>query len=134
MPGQSPDVKQQIVDMAMNASGIRDTAPYTPARTLLGQHQHLHARWRRVVMMHGIGCNADIGFAVVRQDRMAAVRVPGAAREVAAGHVHLETVTGTEGVRDIAQMDGQAIDVIWPQRLGLARFIPVHSADHSVHD
>ena len=25
-PGQSPDVKQQIVDMAMNASGIRDTA------------------------------------------------------------------------------------------------------------
>ena len=25
-PGQSPEVKQQIVDMAMNASGIRDTA------------------------------------------------------------------------------------------------------------
>jgi transposase-like protein len=24
--GQSPDVKRQIVDMAMNASGIRDTA------------------------------------------------------------------------------------------------------------
>jgi transposase-like protein len=24
--GQSPDVKQQMVDMAMNASGIRDTA------------------------------------------------------------------------------------------------------------
>jgi transposase-like protein len=24
--GQSPDVEQQIVDMAMNASGIRDTA------------------------------------------------------------------------------------------------------------
>ena len=24
--GQSPDVKQQIVEMAMNASGIRDTA------------------------------------------------------------------------------------------------------------
>ena len=24
--GQSPDVKQQIVDMALNASGIRDTA------------------------------------------------------------------------------------------------------------
>jgi transposase-like protein len=24
--GQSPEVKQQIVDMAMNASGIRDTA------------------------------------------------------------------------------------------------------------
>src|ERR671930_1508706 len=25
-PGQSPEVKQQIVEMAMNASGIRDTA------------------------------------------------------------------------------------------------------------
>jgi len=24
--GQSPDVKEQIIDMAMNASGIRDTA------------------------------------------------------------------------------------------------------------
>ena len=24
--GQSPDIKQQIVDMAMNASGVRDTA------------------------------------------------------------------------------------------------------------
>jgi transposase-like protein len=24
--GQSPEVKQQIVDMALNASGIRDTA------------------------------------------------------------------------------------------------------------
>jgi transposase-like protein len=24
--GQSPDIKRQIVDMAMNASGIRDTA------------------------------------------------------------------------------------------------------------
>src|SRR5712691_5969882 len=25
-PGQSPEVKRQIVDMALNASGIRDTA------------------------------------------------------------------------------------------------------------
>ena len=25
-PGQSPEVKQQIVEMALNASGIRDTA------------------------------------------------------------------------------------------------------------
>src|SRR4029077_20776799 len=35
--GQSPDVKQQIVDMAMNASGIRDTArvlPVSPTRVL----------------------------------------------------------------------------------------------------
>ena len=25
-PGQSPEIKEQIIDMAMNASGIRDTA------------------------------------------------------------------------------------------------------------
>jgi transposase-like protein len=25
-PGQSPEVKRQIVDMALNASGVRDTA------------------------------------------------------------------------------------------------------------
>jgi hypothetical protein len=47
---------------------------------------------------------------------MAPVRVPGAAREVAAGHVYLETGAGTEGVVDIAQVDGQAIDVLRPQR------------------
>ena len=28
--GQSPEVKQQIVDMAMNANGIRDTARILP--------------------------------------------------------------------------------------------------------
>ena len=28
--GQSPEVKQQIVDMALNASGIRDTARVLP--------------------------------------------------------------------------------------------------------
>ena len=28
--GHSPEVKQQIVDMAMNASGIRDTARVLP--------------------------------------------------------------------------------------------------------
>jgi len=35
--GQSPGVQQQIVDMAMNASGIRDTArglPVSPATVL----------------------------------------------------------------------------------------------------
>jgi len=35
--GQSPEVKQQIVDMAMNASGIRDTArvlPVSPTKVL----------------------------------------------------------------------------------------------------
>jgi insertion element IS1 protein InsB len=53
--GQSPAVKQQIVDMALNASGIRDTArvlhlsPTTVNQSVL-QHRHLEQaeveRWR----------------------------------------------------------------------------------------
>src|SRR5262245_48597791 len=85
-------------------------------------------------MMHGIGGNADIRFSVVCQNRIAAVCVTGAAREVAAGYVHLDTVAGTEGVTDIAQVDGQAIDLIRPQRLWLGRRIPVHGAYHAVHE
>jgi transposase-like protein len=44
-PGQSPDVKGQIVDMAMNASGIRDTArvlhvsPTTVIKELQKRHR-----------------------------------------------------------------------------------------------
>ena len=44
--GQSPEVKQQIVDMAMNASGIRDTArvlhvsPTTVINELKKRHLH----------------------------------------------------------------------------------------------
>src|SRR5262245_62508313 len=101
---------------------------------LWGQHQHLNKRWRCDVMVHGIGSNADIGFGVVGKDRIATVRVTSAARKVAAGHVHLETVAGTEGVMDVAQVDGQAIDVIRSQRLWLGRRIPVHGAYHTVHE
>jgi transposase-like protein len=42
--GQSPEVKQQIVDMAMNASGIRDTvrvlhvSPTTVIKALKKRH------------------------------------------------------------------------------------------------
>src|SRR5262245_41042312 len=114
-------------------SGIA-VLPHTLARTLWGQHPHLNERWRRVVMVHGIGGHTDIGVGVVGQDRMAAVRVPGAAREVAAGHVHLNTVAGVESVMDITQVDGQAIDLIRPQRLWLGCRIPVHGADHTVHE
>jgi transposase-like protein len=48
--GQSPEVKQQIVDMAMNASGIRDTArvlhisPNTVLAELKKRHLHLGFR------------------------------------------------------------------------------------------
>ena len=45
-------------------------------------------------MVHGIGGDADIGFGVVCQDRIAAVCVTGAAREVAAGHVHRQSFKG----------------------------------------
>ena len=44
--GQSPEVKQQTVDMAMNASGIRDTArvlhvsPTTVLKELKKRHLH----------------------------------------------------------------------------------------------
>src|SRR5215471_15960062 len=85
-------------------------------------------------MVYGIGGNADIGFGVVRQDWITAVRVTGAAREVAASHVHLETAAGTEGVIDVAEVDSQAIDVIRPQRLWLGRRLPVHGADYTVHE
>ena len=69
--GQSPDVKQQIVDMAMNASGIRDTArvlhvsPTTVMKELKKRHltlkqvnqavlQHLHPEHVEVEI-----CRAD---------------------------------------------------------------------------
>lgn len=44
--GQSPEVKQQIVDMAMNASGIRDTARVlhvSPIIVLKELKRHLHS-------------------------------------------------------------------------------------------
>jgi len=47
--GQSPEVKQQIVDMAMNASGIRDTARvlHISPNTVLAElkKRHLHLRF-----------------------------------------------------------------------------------------
>jgi transposase-like protein len=45
--GQSPEVKQQIVDMAMNASGIRDTARVLHVSSTTGlkelKKRHLHS-------------------------------------------------------------------------------------------
>jgi transposase-like protein len=44
--GQSPDVKQQIVDMAMNASGMRDTARvlHVSPTTVLKELKKRHLR------------------------------------------------------------------------------------------
>ena len=44
--GQSPEVKQQIVDMAMNASGIRDTARvlHISPNTVLAELKKRHRR------------------------------------------------------------------------------------------
>jgi transposase-like protein len=45
-PGQSPAVKQQIVDMAMNASGIRDTARvlHVSTNTVMTELKKRHLR------------------------------------------------------------------------------------------
>jgi transposase-like protein len=47
--GQSPEVKQQIVDMAMNASGIRDTARvlHVSPTTVLKELKKRSLRWLR---------------------------------------------------------------------------------------
>jgi transposase-like protein len=47
--GQSPAVKQQIVDMAMNASGIRDTARvlHISPNTVLAELKKRHLRWSK---------------------------------------------------------------------------------------
>jgi transposase-like protein len=47
--GQSPEVKQQIVDMAMNASGIRDTARvlHVSPTTVLKELKKRNLRWLR---------------------------------------------------------------------------------------
>ena len=44
--GQSPEVKQRIVDMAMNASGIRDTARvlHISPNTVLAELKKRHLR------------------------------------------------------------------------------------------
>ena len=43
-PGQSPAVKPQIVDMAMNASGIRDTARvwHVSTNTVMTERKNRH--------------------------------------------------------------------------------------------
>jgi len=47
--GQSPEVKQQIVDMAMNASGIRDTARvlHVSPTTVINELKKRHLRSSR---------------------------------------------------------------------------------------
>ena len=46
MPANLPEVKQQIVDMAMNASGIRDTARvlHVSPNTVLAELKKRHLR------------------------------------------------------------------------------------------
>ena len=48
----------------------------------------------------------DFSVAVVCQYWMAAVGVAGTAREVAAGQVNLEPVTGGKGVTDLTEIEG----------------------------
>jgi hypothetical protein len=60
----------------------------------LTHHWKLEKRRRRVGVVDDVGGHPNIGVAVVRQYRMAAVGVPGKAREIAAGDVDLEAVPG----------------------------------------
>ena len=50
--GQSPEVKQQIVDMAMNASGIRDTARvlHVSPTTVINELKKKRRRCNRCIM------------------------------------------------------------------------------------
>src|SRR5439155_3693780 len=50
--GQSPEVKQQIVDMAMNASGIRDTARvlHVSPTTVIKELKKRHLTSSRCIM------------------------------------------------------------------------------------
>jgi len=59
-PGQSPEIKQQIVEMAMNASGIRDTA------------RVLHVSTNTVITAHGsliFGGKSEIWFQRAKKRR-----------------------------------------------------------------
>jgi len=63
----------------------------------------------------------------------AAVGVAGPAREIAAGDVDLEAVTGPEGVTNMAEIDGQALDAIRRKMARLVGRVAIHGADHTVH-
>ena len=57
-------------------------------------------------VMDNIRRNPDFSVAVICQYWLAAVGVAGTAREVAAGQVDLEPVTGGKGVTDLTDIDG----------------------------
>src|SRR5271155_1596530 len=83
--------------------------------------------------MNGVAGDADVGVAVIRQYRIAAVSVAGAARKVAAGHVDLDPVAGADSVTDVAEVDGQPLHAIRHKMVRLAGGGAVHGADHTVH-
>jgi len=65
--------------------------------------------------MNSVGGNADVGFGVVRQYRVTAVGIAGAAREIAAGHVDLDALAGSESMVDMAEGDREPLDAIGHQ-------------------
>ena len=84
-------------------------------------------------MVDRVAGDADVGLAVVRQHRVAAIGVAGAAREIAAGHIDLDPAAGAESVVDVAESDGQRLDPSGRQRLRPGRRVAVHRAHHPVH-
>ena len=59
----------------------------------------------------------DVGLGIVREHRIAAVGVAGAAGEIAAGDVDLDAIAGAERVMDVREVDGHPIDRVGLQTL-----------------
>ena len=77
-------------------------------------HWKLEKRRRSFSVVDDVGRHPNVGvaIAIVRQYRMTAVGFAGTAREIAAGDVDLEAMTGPESVTNMAEIDGQALDAI----------------------
>ena len=84
-------------------------------------------------MVYRIGCDADVGCCVVRQDRMATVRIAYSAGKIAARDIHFDPVASAESMMDIAQANRQLIGLAGSQMLGTRRGIAIGRSCHSIH-
>lgn len=62
--------------------------------------------------MNDVGCDPDIGIGVEGQEEVAAIGIARPARKVTAGDVYLHAAARRKRVIDIAEFDGQLIDVL----------------------
>jgi hypothetical protein len=82
-------------------------------------------------MVDDISGHPNVGVAIICQYRMAAVGIAGTTREIAAGDVDLEAMAGAKGVRDVAEIYGQALDTIWRKMARLAGRVAIHGGMHA---